>query len=266
MFNTNEEIFVSVIVGVLLIIFLVIVFIISIYRYKKRILADREERISRESQFQQELLRTQLEIQEQTFRNISQEIHDNIGQVLTLAKLNLNTIPDNSLSVESNNKLTNSKDLITKAIQDLRDLSKSLNTEFVSEVGLVKSIEYELELLRKAGSIQISLMQQGEYFSLSQQKELILFRIFQEVLNNIMKHSQATEITVMLGFHPDHFYLEIADNGDGFNLNEIQQNGQYGIGIKNMQNRSKIIGANFTINSEPGKGTTVRIELPITQQ
>jgi two-component system, NarL family, sensor kinase len=215
---------------------------------------------------EQELLRTQLEIQEQTFRNISQEIHDNIGQVLTLAKLNLNTITNHSVSEDINNKLTNSKDLITKAIQDLRDLSKSLNTEFISEAGLLKSIEYELELLRRTGSIQIITMQEGEYYALPQQKELILFRIFQEVLNNIMKHSQATEIKVILNFQPHHFSLEILDNGDGFNSDEVEQNGQHGLGIKNMQNRSKIIGANFTINSQPGKGTTVRIDLPVSQQ
>jgi two-component system, NarL family, sensor kinase len=249
--------------GSLLVGFLVAVLIVFVLEFKKRQTKQRE---LLNAQFQQELLRTQLEIQEQTFRNISQEIHDNIGQVLTLAKLNLNTITNHSVSEDINNKLTNSKDLITKAIQDLRDLSKSLNTEFISEAGLLKSIEYELELLRRTGSIQIITMQEGEYYALPQQKELILFRIFQEVLNNIMKHSQATEIKVILNFQPHHFSLEILDNGDGFNSDEVEQNGQHGLGIKNMQNRSKIIGANFTINSQPGKGTTVRIDLPVSQQ
>jgi two-component system, NarL family, sensor kinase len=249
--------------GSLLVGFLVAVIIVFVLEFKKR---QKRQHELLNAQFQQELLRTQLEIQEQTFRNISQEIHDNIGQVLTLAKLNLNTITSHSVSEDINNKLTNSKDLITKAIQDLRDLSKSLNTEFISEAGLLKSIEYELELLRRTGSIQIITMQEGEYYPLPQQKELILFRIFQEVLNNIMKHSQATEIKVILNFQPQHFSLEILDNGDGFNSDEVGQNGQYGLGIKNMQNRSKIIGANFTINSQPGKGTTVRIDLPISRQ
>jgi two-component system, NarL family, sensor kinase len=249
--------------GSLLVGFLVAVIIVFVLEFKKR---QNRQRELLNAQFQQELLRTQLEIQEQTFRNISQEIHDNIGQVLTLAKLNLNTITNHSVSEDINNKLTSSKDLITKAIQDLRDLSKSLNTEFISEAGLLKSIEYELELLRRTGSIQIISMQEGEYYALPQQKELILFRIFQEVLNNIMKHSQATEIKVILNFQPNHFSLEILDNGDGFNSNEVEQNGQYGLGIKNMQNRSKIIGANFTINSQPGKGTAVRIDLPVSQQ
>src|SRR5215217_789660 len=104
-----------------------------------------------QTRFEQEILLAQLEIQEQTLKNISQEIHDNIGQVLSLAKLHINTMSyDDPKGLHD--KINDSKHLITKAIQDLRDLSKSLNTDYVTELGLIKSVEYELELIQKTGS------------------------------------------------------------------------------------------------------------------
>jgi len=248
--------------GTLLVGFLVAVLIIFVWEFKKR---QNKQRELLNAQFQQELLRTQLEIQEQTFKNISQEIHDNIGQVLSLAKLNLNTIADSVYPKEVSHKIIKSKELITKAIQDLRDLSKSLNTDFVTEAGLVKSIEAELDILRKSGDQQVTMSKDGECYSLPPQKELILFRIFQEVLNNIIKHSQASDINVLISFQPAHFSLQITDNGYGFDKNQLYKNAEQGLGIKNMENRSKIIGANFAINSEPGKGTTVSIDLPLTE-
>jgi signal transduction histidine kinase len=96
--------------------------------------------------FQQTLLQSQLEIQEQTLKNISQEIHDNIGQALTLVKLNLNTM-DFDLNEQSNQKIITSKELISKAINDLRDLSRSLNTDIIADLGLQNAIEQELILV-----------------------------------------------------------------------------------------------------------------------
>src|SRR5882757_2036077 len=115
-------------------------------RQKKNII---EKRLMK-TQFDQELLRTQLEIQEQTLKTISQEIHDNIGQVLSLAKLNLNTM-DVTQQDKLQEKISDSKKLVSKAIQDLRDLSKSMNTDNIEALGLVRAIEYELEMIRKTG-------------------------------------------------------------------------------------------------------------------
>src|SRR5690606_6033411 len=121
---------------------------------------------------------TQLEIQEQTLKNISQEIHDNIGQALTLAKLNLNAVMAEDTQLQE--KILNSKELVSKAITDLRDLSHSLDTDYVLEMGLQRSIEYELELIRKTGIVRTDLHVEGNLQRLERQKELILFRIVQE--------------------------------------------------------------------------------------
>lgn len=214
--------------------------------------------------FKQELLRTQLEIQEQTLKNISQEIHDNIGQALSLAKLNLNTMPaTNDEALQQ--KILNSKELVSKAITDLRHLSRSLDTDYVQEMGLQRAIEYELEMIKKTGTIDTSLIVEGSLFRLDKQKELILFRIVQESFNNILKHSGAKILNVNINYAPVLFALSIKDDGKGVDLQPLheEKNNSFGLGIRNMHNRAKLIGADFSMTSSLGKGTEVKINLPI---
>lgn len=247
-------------------IFLIIVatgIIMLVLVYQKKQLQYLREKEQLKVAFEKEILESKLEIQEQTLKNISQEIHDNIGQILSLAKLTINTMNFNDQQ-SLQEKINDSKQLVGKAIQDLRDLSKSLDTDYVTEMGLIKSIEYEFQLIKKAGNYETNLIQEGSPYRLSHQQELILFRIFQEVMNNIIKHARASSITVNVYYFPHNFLLEIKDNGQGFNISltniDIEKSGS---GIKNMQNRSRLIGATFNIESEPAVGTTVKISLPL---
>lgn len=215
--------------------------------------------------FQQTLLRTQLEIQEQTLKNISQEIHDNVGQVLTLAKLNLatTTVAEEAAS----EKIKTSQQLIGKAIQDLRDLSRSLNTDYVEDLGLVRSIEYELELLQKTGTIETELNIEGKIIKFDKQKELILFRIVQETIHNIIKHAEAKKISAAIDFTHEAVTIIIKDNGKGFDLSPLNDagNNTFGLGLRNMKNRATLIGAKFSINSIPGTGTEAYLQLPVNE-
>jgi two-component system NarL family sensor kinase len=209
-------------------------------------------------------MRSQIEIQEQTFQNISQEIHDNIGQVLSLAKLNLGTMDTNQPETLQQ-KIDDSKKLVGKAIQDLRDLSKSLNTDYVSDMGLLRAVEYELEMIGKGGMFSTQLTLEGLPAKLDSQKELIIFRIIQEVINNIIKHSKANKILVQVAYLPGNFSIAITDNGTGFDLSLLQgENSQFGLGLRNMHKRSQLIGASFSITSTLGTGTTVTVSLPLS--
>lgn len=225
--------------------------------YQKRSLSFENEKEMIRSAFQQELLRTQLEIQEQTFKTISQEIHDNIGQVLSLAKMNLST-SDIEKEHRSAEKVLMAKDLVSKAIQDLRDLSKTLNTEMIASMGLLKAIETELQLLQKATLIETKLDIEGTVCRLEPQKELILFRIVQEALHNVIKHSNARQVNVDAVYSNQYLYLKISDDGHGFNISEETA----GSGLRNMQSRAKLIGAEWKISSN-GHGTLINISIPI---
>lgn len=239
----------------------VVFFLVMYMKRKTRNILEKQQL---QSQFQKELLQTQLEIQEQTLKNISQEIHDNIGQALSLAKLNLNTMPEMS-DEATQQKIVNSKQLVSKAITDLRDLSRSLDTDYVQEMGLQRAIEYEMEMIKKTGVVDTTLFVDGSLFRLEKQKELILFRIVQETFNNILKHSGATKIEVKINYAPALFTLAIKDDGKGVNLQPLNEsnNSSFGLGIRNMHSRAKLIGADFIMSSTLGEGTEVKINLPI---
>lgn len=239
----------------------VIFFLIMYMRRKTKNMLEKQQM---QSQFSQTLLQTQLEIQEQTLKNISQEIHDNIGQALSLAKLNLNTMPEiNDEALQQ--KILNSKQLVSKAITDLRDLSRSLDTDYVQEMGLQRAIEYELEMIKKTGTIDTALTVDGSLFRLDKQKELILFRIVQESFNNILKHASARRIDVSIKYAEAFFSLVIKDDGKGFDLQPLNKasSNSFGLGIRNMHSRAKLVGADFNMNSSLGGGTEVKINLPI---
>jgi signal transduction histidine kinase len=237
--------------------------IVLLVQYQKRKILHNIEKKAILDRYSREILQSQLEIQEQTLNKISQEIHDNIGQVLSLVKLNVGTM-DIGQPGQLAEKIEASKKLLAKAIQDLRDLSRSLNTDYVQQMGLARAIEYELELLRKAGDLKVEFLLKGNPFRTDTQKELILFRIVQEVINNVIKHAAASEVIVELEYQPLQLLLTITDNGQGFDLTPLEQktNPTFGIGIKNMHSRARLIGAEYSISSTPGKGTTVRLLLP----
>jgi two-component system NarL family sensor kinase len=236
--------------------------VILILVYQKRQLQYLNDKNQMRINFDKEIFETQLEIQEETLKNISQEIHDNIGQGLSLAKLHINTVDAKDDPVLQE-KINTSRHLITKAIKDLRDLAKSLHTDYVSEMGLVSSVEYQLELIRKSGKYDIDFDVAGEPYKLDPKKELVIFRIVQEVLNNIIKHAKATLITVLITFKHDAISLEVSDNGKGFDAHKLEEKNYegFGLGLRNMYNRAKLFKADFKLTSVLEKGTTVRLTL-----
>jgi len=222
--------------------------------YKKKQQKHKEETIRRELNFQNELLLTQVEIQEKTLETISQEIHDNIGQVLTAALLTLRIIKTDDDKLKEEIALVNQ--LMSDALKDLRNLSQSLNTDKILDKGLIEAVDFELVILKRTG-INTNLDVTGEYFGILPQKELILFRIIQESLSNIIKHAKAKSITINIAYSTGHLNIEIIDDGVCFDLNDKSK----GIGLKNILNRSKLIGAETEIISEVNKGTRTVLSL-----
>jgi len=244
---------------IIVIIFVAFVVLLSyLFTTKKNKLI--QEKQLMKTQFQQELLQTQLEIQEQTLKTISEEIHDNVGQVLSLAKLNLNTV-GNITDQQLQFKIDSTKDLVSKAINDLRDLSRSLHGEKIGEIGLQEAITNELKIIQNTGQFETSLNINGQPYKQDPQKEMVLFRIVQEALHNAVKHSNATILHVLMNYSSADFRLTISDDGNGF-LPEQLAASQTGIGLKSMRNRAVLIGGEFTVHSSKDKGTSISIQLP----
>jgi histidine kinase len=222
---------------------------------------EREKLIKQVNMHGEELLKTKLEIQEQTFHNISGEIHDNIGQTLSFIKLNINTIdirnPDSAKE-----KLLESRTLLTKVIQELRDLSKTFNADFIEEIGLDTAIDQQLQFLKKTGLYAALLSIKGDVDKYESRRELVLFRIVQEVLNNVVKHAEATAIHIQMDYQVDRLLITIQDNGKGFDVQKKQEQENIGLGLRNIHNRMSIIEGSVSFESDPENGTTVTIELP----
>ncbi|WP_153800041.1 sensor histidine kinase [Foetidibacter luteolus] len=245
-----------VIVGSVVILFFIIFFYLFIVQLHRRRILHQKEMFDLRTQYEQTILKAQLEIQEQTFRNISQEIHDNIGQVLSLAKLNLNTIQYEAAA----EKVAITEELLGKAIGDLRDLSKSLNTEKITDIGLAAAIKHELNLIEKAASMQTSFTCNCAELYLSPEQTIVVFRMIQESFNNILKHAKATQINIDIDADVSNTKIKIADNGCGFDTQKLNSL-ETGIGLKSIKQRAELIGGSVNLLSQPGQGTTVQIHI-----
>lgn len=263
MFQENQEV-IRFLTSFIFMVFGVIIFIVSLVV----IFTKKQEKLSLDfelykSSQEKELLKTQLEIQEETFKKISREIHDNISLGLTLSKLQINNFLEKQPDV--NHLLSTSIDLIGKSLVDLNDISKSLDGNQIVSHGLINALESEISVLSRSGIYRIELDVKGEPVYLDAEIDLILLRIFQEAMNNIIKHANAKLITIDLTYKQDVMIMKIVDNGKGFDYKKIQQNREIRkmSGLNNFITRAAVIGATVDIFSYESVGTTISITTPL---
>lgn len=213
---------------------------------------------------EQDMLRSGMEIREQAFKFISMELHDNISQVLSLAKLNLNRLFKQE-DVLQESFLQDAKTYLTKSITDLSSFSKSLDADIILSHGLLKAIQFEIGVWNKHFDDNITLVQEGSPPSFEQYQSLILYRIFQEALNNIIKHAKATEVIVKCISTDDGFLLTLEDNGIGFDLENIYEDkkNNFMSGLKNMKIRATMIKGTLTIHPSSPSGTVLSVYIPL---
>lgn len=202
------------------------------------------------NEYERELLRTQLEIQSQTFETISRELHDNVGTLLSIALVHVNAATPNS-EVET---------LINEAMDILRDISRSLNPDSINRMGWQKSLLNELQRIDRSNRFNIKTSVAGEPVELEPSRQIILFRILQEAINNIVKHAAATEVSVDIGYDRGQTTIRVSDNGKGIST-PLNGKPAQGSGLQNMRARAAMLPAELIIDSEPGKGTTINIHI-----
>src|SRR6185312_6907487 len=181
------------------------------------------------------------------------------GQFISLAKLQLNTLNFDDPE-SSSEKAAHSVSLLTKAMDDLRDLSRSLSSDLVRRHGLAAALQLQASQLRKLGFADVSYEIDGDSKFLEEQKEIFILRIVQEAANNIIRHAEAREVSIQLGYEPDKLLVAVKDNGKGFDVNAVK--GKQSSGICNMTRRAHMIGGKLEIDSKPGEGTLIRLCLP----
>lgn len=260
----DDQIILIIVAGTALLLLLGFFMVGFLLLFQKKQNKNRLEKLELQASFKQELLKTRIEIQEETLNYVSRELHDNITQVLSFIKLNLGLL-GNKLPDPEKTKLNDNRELVAQTITDLRNLSKSLSFEHISALGLIKTLELEAIRINKSGLINMELSVDGEAYSLGEQRELVLFRIFQEALNNALKHADAANLKIGLYYTTQMFNLTIQDDGVGFQPELLSD--KSGSGLRNMTNRAGLIGAEAVISSSPKQGCTIKLSLnPLVQE
>jgi len=215
-----------------------------------------KQQAAAKKRYEKELSRSEIEIREQTLENMSWEIHDNVGQLLSVAKMQLN-IFQSGLTDEQQKELNETSNLIGKSLQELRSLAKSLNPKHFKNLGFLKAIKLELDRYNRMQFIEAKLEVTGEPYSLKSNKSIILFRILQEFFNNTLKHAKSKKLCVTLNYKPENLEIKVIDKGVGFDISNLDTS--KGLGLETMKSRAALIGASFTLDSEINKGTSIFI-------
>ncbi len=248
------------ILGTLLLVLLAFTLIIFLVIHKRKQFENSLEKQAMEGDYQNQLLQTRLEVQEQSFKYFSEEIHDNIGQLLSIVKMQLHNIKGNTTEPEIVIKANASAELLGKAISDLRNVSHTLNNTYVDNVGLYAAIQKDLDYIQSAKDLKCSLQKLGNERHLGMEQELLVFRVVQEATANAIKHANPTEIDICLEYTTRHFQVQIRDNGSGFDLSKVKSQG---LGLSNMQVRAKLLKGDLFVQSEVNKGTVVTLSVSV---
>src|SRR5690606_2542551 len=229
---------------------LVITFFVVFLKRKNKLLL---ERMKQQQAFEAEIAIAQTETQEQILKNIGWELHDNVGQLLSFASMQL-SILKMQVSDDVKEKFKDTSDALRDSLAEVRQLSKTLNNEVVLNIGFEKSITNELNRLKKMKFASAELRVIGEKQPFVDRKhEIIIFRIIQEFLSNSVKYSDAENLSIILNYQSKNLLITMKDDGKGFNVDNVEK----GSGLLNMKSRATLINAKLDLTSQPNEGVTL---------
>jgi signal transduction histidine kinase len=260
--QNSNEVTLILIVSTALIVLLGVGIVFALLIQNKRRFLHKQQLAEIKSQYEKTILQTELKILEDTYKSISQNLHDNVGSNISTAMLLLYKDEKmNSDEIETNRK--EALGLLGIIVDDLKNIARSLNPDYLNELGLCDAIRQRSDQLEKTKRYELELYIKEAPKKLNRQKQVMLFSIFQEALNNIQKHANAKKIIVRLNYEENMLLLQIKDNGKGFDQTEAGKKVlDKGSGLLNMKHHSEMIGATFIIESEINNGTEINITLP----
>jgi len=227
--------------------------------YQKRLLKKQLELNETRARQQEEMIQNTISAQEKERKRIAQNLHDEVGAMLSVVKLNVGRIEKKSEEPVAKELATETKTYLDEVITQVRRISRSLLPPSLEKLGLYFALEELANWVNKADQLKIICWKSGDQFRFDNKKELAVFRIVQELLNNAIKHAGASTINVNARFSPNNnLMISVTDNGKGFDLKEKMN---AGLGLKNLESRTQIMNAKFKMKSTPGKGTTAIIYL-----
>ena len=229
----------------------------SIYRSKL-------EKVKREKKAQEDFTRRLIEVQENDKKRISMELHDSIGQDLLITKnkilLSLNKPDDKELMIRN---IKEASDIISDTLNDVREISYTLHPYQIERLGLSKAIQSIIDRASRSSDIVFTKNIDTIDKLVQPDVEISLYRIVQECINNILKHSKATEVILNVSKGNEEISVLVSDNGEGFDMNKIKADpSKHGFGLKGMTERVKLFDGRLNIESSEGNGTSYNINIP----
>ncbi|NUO82922.1 hypothetical protein HUU05_22860, partial [candidate division KSB1 bacterium] len=230
--------------------------VFGLYRYRVNRLLERT-RLAAHLQSARETERTHL----------AREIHDELGQYLTGLKMDV-AFMENMITEQNGetprasllNKVHAMSSLLDSTVKTVRKISTELRPAVLDSLGLLAAIEWLAEEFQKRSGITCECFLTATEVNLDRDRATAVFRIMQESLTNVMRHAQATRVTITFEKETDHYRIEVKDNGRGVQPQELRKRDSFG--VLGMQERAHVFGGTATLTGEPGKGTTLRVKIP----
>ena len=212
---------------------------------------------------QRNLLEASVDSQENVRRQIGGDLHDDIGTLLSATRMQLSLLGKQIKDNEpANDFFTNTNELLNDAITNVRRISKELMPATLDKFGLEIGLKEFAEKFSSVTGVEVSFLANGIDESLFSKKiALIFFRIVQELVNNSLKHAEASRINIELSQNERQLMLQVADNGKGFDLDEVMANPKTGIGIRNIESRLSVINGTVNYDVARGKGAKINIDV-----
>ena len=198
--------------------------------------------------------------QELERRRLARELHDETGQALTSILLGLKSVEDAASEQDLRSATTQLRELVVTTLQDVRRLAVELRPKALDDFGLVPALERLVETFNKQTGMQVDLEPRLGDERLPSEVETALYRIMQEALTNVVKHAQANHVSIVLARREGSVTALIEDDGRGFTPGETREDG---LGILGMQERIALVEGHLTVESSPGGGTTLAVEVPL---
>lgn len=231
-------------------------------QYKRRRTEHEQEKRSLQEQHQLALVRNQAEVQKQTMLDIGRELHDNIGQKLTLASIYAQQMEHEQQNAQGLEKLNQISAIINESLADLRELSQSLTDSSLEQLSLDQLIRREGERVNASGRCRFMLESEIAALEAGYHTKIFVMRLLQEFIQNSLKHSRCKAIYVQVRILEQRMVLMLKDDGQGFDPDSTDQRGQ---GLNNMKQRAALLGADFSLTSKPGAGTELHLHIPLSQ-
>jgi two-component system, NarL family, sensor kinase len=260
--NETIQIYLIIAVAVVAMLLMAGSIILFVLYYQKRMVQEQFKRQQLELDFQKQMMEAALESQENERRRVAGDLHDSIGAMLSTIRVSLITQAKRAnADVES---ITESKKMLDDTIESVRRISRDLMPSTLEKFGLAQAVKEMCERFQSTAALPITYNEEGELHPISKKRELMIFRVIQELINNALKHAQASEIKVNFAGDEKNLTIIVEDNGIGFNVEEIRNDkrSSKGLGLYNIENRTRLVNADVEFNSGTNQGSRVVLTIP----